>query len=82
VDIQTLPLFTLAIGRSLNASVNAQATLLGRQDSPYWLADIIHQGVAAFNPDSTYQVFRIVKNYEAKGLVQAISSRLELSTEI
>lgn len=67
VATQLLPVLSLAIDRSVNASVDAQATLLGRQDPPYWLADISHQGVAAFNPDSTYQVFRNVKDYGAKG---------------
>ena len=34
----------------------------------YWLADIKHQGVAAFNPNpDTYQVFRNVKAFGAKG---------------
>ncbi|KAK0252307.1 hypothetical protein LTS09_012652 [Friedmanniomyces endolithicus] len=34
----------------------------------YWLADIKHQGIAAFNPaPSTYQVFRNVKDFGAKG---------------
>jgi hypothetical protein len=42
VAIQTLSGFTLTINRSLNASVDAQATLLGRQDPSYLLADIIH----------------------------------------
>jgi hypothetical protein len=37
-------------------------------DPPYWLADIAHQGYAAFNPNaSTYQVFRNVKDFGAKG---------------
>jgi glucan 1,3-beta-glucosidase len=52
---------------SFNTSVDSQATLLERQDPSYWLADISHQGVAAFNPDSTYQVFRNVKDYGATG---------------
>lgn len=34
---------------------------------PYWMEQIKHQGVASFNPDSTYQVFRNVKNYGAVG---------------
>ncbi|KAG9228891.1 glycoside hydrolase family 55 protein [Amylocarpus encephaloides] len=34
---------------------------------PFWLDQIKHQGVAAFNPDSTYQVFRNVKDFGAKG---------------
>ncbi|KAK4962866.1 hypothetical protein LTR10_000493 [Elasticomyces elasticus] len=34
----------------------------------YWLADIKHQGIAAFNPaPQTYQVFRNVKDFGAKG---------------
>ncbi|KAI4722175.1 glucan 1,3-beta-glucosidase [Aureobasidium sp. EXF-10727] len=34
----------------------------------YWLEDIKHQGIAAFNSDpSTYQVFRNVKDFGAKG---------------
>ena len=34
----------------------------------YWLADIKHQGVAAFNPNpATYQVFRNVKDFGAVG---------------
>jgi glucan 1,3-beta-glucosidase len=37
-------------------------------DPSYWLADIAHDGYAAFNPNaSTYQVFRNVKDYGAKG---------------
>ena len=35
----------------------------------YWLADIKHQGVAAFNPNAEYQVFRNVKDFGAKGKV-------------
>lgn len=33
----------------------------------YWLADIKHQGIAAFNPDPTYKVFRNVKDFGATG---------------
>jgi hypothetical protein len=33
----------------------------------YWLEDIRHQGFAAFNPDSAYQVFRNVHDFGAKG---------------
>lgn len=39
-------------------------------DTSYWLADIKHQGVAAFNPNpSGYKVFRNVKDYGAKGIL-------------
>ncbi|KAJ7261315.1 exo-beta-1,3-glucanase [Mycena haematopus] len=35
---------------------------------PFWMQSIKHQGIAAFNPDpSTYQVFRNVKDFGAKG---------------
>ncbi|KAJ5087004.1 Pectin lyase fold/virulence factor [Penicillium alfredii] len=44
------------------ASVQAVA------DASYWLADITHQGIAAFNTNpSGYKVFRNVKDYGAKG---------------
>ena len=36
-------------------------------DSPFWLEQIKHQGTAAFNKNSTYQVFRNVKDFGAKG---------------
>jgi glucan 1,3-beta-glucosidase len=37
-------------------------------DTAYWLADIAHQGKAAFNTNpSGYTVFRNVKDYGAKG---------------
>jgi glucan 1,3-beta-glucosidase len=36
--------------------------------APYWLEDIKHQGLASFNPNVTsYQIFRNVKDYGAKG---------------
>jgi hypothetical protein len=36
-------------------------------DAPYWLAQLQHRGVAAFNPNTAYKVFRNVKDYGAKG---------------
>jgi glucan 1,3-beta-glucosidase len=35
--------------------------------APYWLEDIKHQGRAAFNNNTSYQIFRNVKTYGAKG---------------
>lgn len=35
--------------------------------NPYWLEHIHHQGVSAFNTDRSYQVFRNVKDFGAKG---------------
>lgn len=44
-------------------------------DASYWLADIAHQGIAAFNSNpSDYTVFRNVKDYGAKGNVYKHSS--------
>jgi glucan 1,3-beta-glucosidase len=34
----------------------------------YWLENIKHQGVSAFNTDTNYTVFRNVKDYGAKGV--------------
>lgn len=51
-------------------NTNIQAAVSGEAaaDTAYWLADIAHQGVAAFNPNpSGYTVFRNVKDYGAKG---------------
>ena len=36
-------------------------------ESSFWLEDIKHQGVAAFSSNSSYQVFRNVKDFGAKG---------------
>lgn len=48
--------------------VDVDATTETSDDASYWLADIEHQGLAAFNTDpSTYTVFRNVKDYGAKG---------------
>ena len=40
--------------------------------APYWLEEIKHQGISAFNPDTSYQVFRNVKDYGAKGCVNRV----------
>ena len=34
---------------------------------PFWLETIKHQGQSSFNPDKSYQVFRNVKDFGAKG---------------
>ena len=35
----------------------------------YWLEEIPHHGVSAFNPDPNYTVFRNVKDYGAAGMI-------------
>ena len=50
------------------ASHSLEAAAAAVADPPYWLADVTHQGIAAFNADpSTYVVFRNVKDYGAAG---------------
>jgi glucan 1,3-beta-glucosidase len=45
-----------------------QSVSVATVDSPYWLANIAHQGLAAFNSNpATYTVFRNVKDYGAVG---------------
>lgn len=49
-------------------SPNEKPIVAAPNDAPYWLADIAHQGIAAFNQDpSGYKVFRNVKDYGARG---------------
>lgn len=51
------------------AVVNSPVAAVAAADAAYWLADIAHQGVAAFNSNpSGYQVFRNVKDYGAIGV--------------
>lgn len=60
-------------GPSPTASLRPRPTQTWHYPGPtatcdYWLEDIKHQGIAAFNPSpSTYQVFRNVKDFGAKG---------------
>jgi hypothetical protein len=42
--------------------------------APYWLESITHQGISAFNSNpASYQVFRNVKSFGAKGKNSAVS---------
>ncbi|THC89427.1 hypothetical protein EYZ11_011128 [Aspergillus tanneri] len=53
---------------SASSPVASPSTTPRVSPGSYWLADITHQGVAAFNANqSGYQVFRNVKDYGAKG---------------
>lgn len=57
-------------GALLNSSAHvvANAAAAAEDDPAYWLANIAHKGVAAFNSNpSGYTVFRNVKDYGAKG---------------
>lgn len=54
-----------ALGSSCSAPLGAGTAAAG---APYWLQNIAHQGIAPTNPSpGSYQVFRNVKNFGAKG---------------
>ena len=52
----------------LEEAIVERAVSATADDPAYWLANIAHQGIAAFNSNpSGYTVFRNVKDYGAKG---------------
>lgn len=54
---------TAQLRKGSNTSENTTAS-----NAPFWLEDIKHQGEVAFRHNSTYQVFRNVKDFGATGL--------------
>lgn len=73
-----LPSFLLLAGASAaairstlsnwTAPIEFSSKAVAASSSSYWLEDITHQGIAAFNSNpSSYVVFRNVKDYGAKG---------------
>ncbi|KAF9242334.1 glycoside hydrolase family 55 protein [Melanogaster broomeanus] len=64
----TIGLLLVPLVSGLGSSCSAPLTKgLAAPEDPYWLETIKHQGTSAFNPDTTYQVFRNVKDFGAKG---------------
>ncbi|KAG2072933.1 glycoside hydrolase family 55 protein [Suillus decipiens] len=62
-----LALFTLVSGLGTSCSAPLGSGAAAPTD-PYWLETVEHQGTSAFNSDpSSYQVFRNVKDFGAKG---------------
>ncbi|KAF5373032.1 hypothetical protein D9758_001642 [Tetrapyrgos nigripes] len=54
-----------SLGTSCSAPLGAGTAA---PSDPFWMQDIKHQGIAAFNPNpSGYQVFRNVKDFGARG---------------
>ncbi|CAK5270966.1 unnamed protein product [Mycena citricolor] len=54
-----------ALGSSCSAPLGPGTAAAG---DPYWLQNIKHQGISAYNPNpSTYQVYRNVKDFGARG---------------
>jgi hypothetical protein len=63
---------TPAIGVSAIKQSTADAAV---SDPPYWLAQVQHQGRAAFNTNpNNYKVFRNVKDYGAIGTILGYTS--------
>ncbi|TFK54506.1 exo-beta-1,3-glucanase [Heliocybe sulcata] len=59
--------FTLVSGLGTSCSAPLGSGNAGPND-PYWMETITHQGTSPFNPNpGSYQVFRNVKNFGAKG---------------
>ena len=56
-SITTAPFGTSLSSLSINGTIA----------SPFWLEEIKHQGVAPFQENSLYQVFRNVQDFGAKG---------------
>lgn len=65
-----LLLHIFSVKATLQAMSAAQSPLdipLAASTDPFWLEAIKHQGKAAYNQDPSYQVFRNVKDFGAKG---------------
>ncbi|KAI0024622.1 putative Exo-beta-1,3-glucanae [Xylariomycetidae sp. FL0641] len=63
-----LSLFSLATATFDYRHHHGRAVSSGDAGASYWLEDMKHQGISAFNPNPTeYQVFRNVKDFGAKG---------------
>lgn len=55
------------VTNELQVSASKQAS------SGYWVGDVKRQGVAAFNENADYKVFRNVKEFGAKGMFIPVS---------
>jgi glucan 1,3-beta-glucosidase len=57
---------------------SATSALATAAPSPYWLESITHQGISAFNSDpASYQVFRNVKSFGAKGKISVLGKAIQ-----
>lgn len=57
----------LISGLALLAASFVGAVVAQAPATPYWMDAIAHNGIASFNPDKSYTVFRNVKDYGAVG---------------
>jgi glucan 1,3-beta-glucosidase len=57
------------LAKSSTTKVSPQVVAATAAAAPYWLESIMHQGISAFNSNpASYQVFRNVKSFGAKGM--------------
>lgn len=63
---------TALVGAVPMTPVTKDLALSERASSGYWVANVKRQGVAAFNKNADYQVFRNVKDFGAKGKLYMI----------
>ena len=59
---------TALVGAMPVTPVTNELAVYERASSGYWMSTIKRQGVAAFNKNADYQVFRNVKDFGAKGM--------------
>lgn len=62
-----LGLPTALVGASPMTPNTKELAVTERASSSYWVGSIKRQGVAPFNSNADYQVFRNVKEFGAKG---------------
>ncbi|KAF8312652.1 exo-beta-1,3-glucanase [Clavulina sp. PMI_390] len=60
-------LFTSSLVNALGTSCSAALSPSAAASDPFWLQSITHQGTSPYNTDSSYKVYRNVKDYGAKG---------------
>jgi glucan 1,3-beta-glucosidase len=62
------------LAKSPTNKVSPQGAAATAGAAPYWLESITHQGISAFNSNpASYQVFRNVKSFGAKGKNLAVN---------
>lgn len=67
--------------KSSTTKVSPQVVAATAAAAPYWLESITHQGISAFNSNpASYQVFRNVKSFGAKGKNSAVICELQFSS--
>jgi glucan 1,3-beta-glucosidase len=64
---QVLLALSAVVSGVLSSKCAGTATGTAAPGAPYWMQSIKHQGIAPYDGDASYPVFRNVKDYGAKG---------------